>query len=657
MVRYEIPLLLWENNKNMKGPGTTAFVSMIETLYTLAGSESRPEIHDTVKLSLQDTSMRMCFISFHVRQRRNFKSRKCPVCPDGECTTIVADAKRMGIPVRLYNGTSPHIIGPNSEVRQVRGSIMQRLFWPTDAHKRARNIMIQLADTILKDTQGTGKLSHIDLRDLPSIVPEKYRLAVAYLLNHFWNTGGVCLDDDEEAGEVADEVADDDSFVDDDDSSDDRAEIAPVVPNLERTNDTDGTYVLYYTQPTLGLILRADGIASNFPVVDKIEKPYRNGPCVGDRLVGVVDAEVPSGSLGDVTHDNSKKMLKLLSDLIRTSPRPIRLRFRAAGTTSRIVAQSLAVQLKWACNKQCEPTQWITASDSSLLKEILALHGSDGFGTVQLERWKISNLRRSIFKVVDSCKYFDHSSGVYKLLEEAACLLRAMVEHTDSLRAAAAAAPPRSIIPVELRPKYDPTTGTAINFTPSGQQLSYWPDFKVARSAKESEHHCGCGKPSWDDGPGRGLTNGIMTGLCGRSGFHLLTVFLPDHEGCKHLASALYTHHPDPRKLQFVMTDTPCKHSTYLITRAPHDFTDVVMRGDTFHITPHTCSQIYSPSEYRSLDHTNTSMIEQWHAIMDCLSKITAGSTLAHAMFILQLLHDDRYYEICEKFGVSEVSW
>lgn len=68
---------------------------------------------------------------------------------------------------------------------------------------------------------------------------------------------------------------------------------------------------------------------------------------------------------------------------------------------------------------------------------------------------------------------------------------------------------------------------------------------------------------------------------------------------------------------------------------------------------------IYDPDEYSTYDHTNTSMIEQWHSIMDTLSTTVKGSSLAHAMFLLQTLQDDHYRAICVKnqYPGSSQTW
>jgi hypothetical protein len=146
-------------------------------------------------------------------------------------------------------------------------------------------------------------------------------------------------------------------------------------------------------------------------------------------------------------------------------------------------------------------------------------------------------------------------------------------------------------------------------------------------------------------------------------------------------------------------------HASYMNTRSPNEFDRIKWTGDRFHVKAHTCRYvassmhkrilslsswnyfpqllsktpiefipgldvahrdfnarvraIYDPDEYSTYDHTNTSMIEQWHSIMDTLSTTVKGSSLAHAMFLLQTLQDDHYRAMCVKnqYPGSSQTW
>jgi hypothetical protein len=49
----------------------------------------------------------------------------------------------------------------------------------------------------------------------------------------------------------------------------------------------------------------------------------------------------------------------------------------------------------------------------------------------------------------------------------------------------------------------------------------------------------------------------------------------------------------------------------------------------------------------------NTSLIEQHHAIIDCLTTTFKSTTLSHAMFLLQTLHQDIYDAKSKELGTE----
>ena len=146
----------------------------------------------------------------------------------------------------------------------------------------------------------------------------------------------------------------------------------------------------------------------------------------------------------------------------------------------------------------------------------------------------------------------------------------------------------------------------------------------------------------------KGMSEGVLTFMCLRSGVVIGNTFLTGAEGCKDAGSALYSYHPLTGLLS-VVCDTPCMHATYMNTRAGRDFDFIKWVGDRFHLPAHKCSAIYDPQEYAWYDHVNTSMIEQWHAIMQTLTRSVRGTSLPHAMLLLQTLQDDHYLYQCAK--------
>lgn len=387
MVRYEIPLLLWENNKEMKGPGASAFVAMLEKLYRLSGAEVRPELRNTCKLSLQDTAMRCSFVSFFVRHRRKFNSRCCPLCPGGICSRLVHDAKRMGVPVRYYDGETPYEIRPESEKRTVTGSITQRYFWPQDAYKRARKIAHDLASTLLRGCQSAGRLKKKDVAELVELAPAEYRDVLMMLVEYFQETGGIY------DAEVAPTLSPDDELVDDD-AEDDQSHHndSPSSSSIRQIVDSEHYSVLIHT-PALGIRLNFNDESSILPRIVS-SSPYVGGPSIGDQIVGINRTALDN--LG--AEDQSRTaMRELVVGLVVGTARPITLLIRRRHRVTRAIVLAFAKQIKGICNKQCEATRWLVKEDLSVLREILDADTAGGFGTVLLATWANSDLRRSIF--------------------------------------------------------------------------------------------------------------------------------------------------------------------------------------------------------------------------------------------------------------------
>lgn len=153
-----------------------------------------------------------------------------------------------------------------------------------------------------------------------------------------------------------------------------------------------------------------------------------------------------------------------------------------------------------------------------------------------------------------------------------------------------------------------------------------------------------------------GLSEGVLTFMCLKSHTVVGVTFLTAHEGQKDAAAALYCFHPYINGLVSVVCDTPCMHASYLMTRDPRDFVGLKFTADRFHGRTHTCVEIYDANEYRLYDHVNTSLIEQHHAIIDCLTTTFKSTTLSHAMFLLQMLHQDIYDSKCKELGAAEAS-
>lgn len=311
----------------------------------------------------------------------------------------------------------------------------------------------------------------------------------------------------------------------------------------------------------------------------------------------------------------------------------------------------LAIQLHGINNKQCESTQWLTKSDRDILRPFLAAYALAG-AYKRSDLWNLdsSTLRRSVVRLLYEAQY-DGPNGHFLLHPAAVSMLNAMVTRSQAVHDAALVRPARVPVAPGQGAPYDPCSGMAYHFTASGQQLYLWPRFINLKSDAKSA----CNKPDWMQPGKKGSSHGILTTLCVDSGVVVGTTFLTGHEGCKDAGAALYSYHP-LLALESVVCDTPCMHATYMNTRAGCCFDAIKWTGDRFHVGAHTCHAIYDPSEYSMYDHVNTSMVEQWHAIMSTLTKCVKGSTLPHAMLLLQTLQDDHYLDRCTTMQYPESS-
>ena len=321
---------------------------------------------------------------------------------------------------------------------------------------------------------------------------------------------------------------------------------------------------------------------------------------------------------------------------------------------SRGLMHEIAIQLRGIANRQCEATQWLTVPDRKLLRRFFHTHFTQGgFYRSEAATMVDGGLWRSISRAIEEGAY-DGWNGVLWLHPVVYNLVLGMLEraegvHNDAIQRGECRPPlpipesPEKQQLLEEKVRYDPSTGVAYNFTESGRRRHLWPSFKV-----KSERACACKKPDWLRSPRKSLSEGVLTFMCVRSGVVVGNTFLTGHEGQKDAGSALYCYH-HLVSLESVVCDTPCMHATYMNTRAGGIFGKVKMTGDRFHITPHTCADIYNPDEYATYDAVNSSMIEQWHAIVDPLTRTVKGSKLTHAMFLVQTLQDDHYLAICKR--------
>jgi len=699
--RHELPLLYWDSLSS-GGTGAEQYVKLIQQIHRLGGGADAPGFLG--RHFVGGETFRKCISGFLARQRRAF-NRPCPSCPkeelDGQlvsaCKDITVDAKRLRIPMRFLHahGQSPDQTDESSPTVDVaRASISERLMWPggktvSQARAECRGLTAAvLGTTLQKGEPGfpVGSSGSALLKATPPAFAPAVRLLVRFLADKEQGGSGGGSSGGGGGGSGPEE----------DESSDCRGSGGD--------SEDDGSAAQYHGDHSGLAGSKGGGLGSDSDSdVDgqggERTQATREAPGVG-RLPWICPAQVAGICTGDhVTHIDGAEVADL-DALLAARPSQgsavleltvlragvqVRVRFRTgpggqlflgihdAGhgkpavvanfTTppegvmpmppapSPALAREIALQLHGINQKQCEATQWLIASDRVFLRRFLDSYvASGGFTHRNLHDLKISAARKSLARLIDAARYDGITGGLW-MHPAAHSLLEAMVLRAEAVHAAAASRPGRGV-PEISRPPYNPASGQAYHFTQKGERLYRWPKWKNLKSEAKSS----CRKPDWMRISPNGMSEGVLTFMCLRSGVVIGTTFLTGHEGCKDAGSALYSYHP-LRKLRSVVCDTPCMHATYMNTRCGRDFDGIKWTGDRFHIGAHKCFYTYDPSEYAWYNHLNTSMIEQWHATMRILAGSVRGSTLPRAMLLLQTLQDDHYMSRCSKMKYPEANW
>ena len=650
MVRHEVLLMYWHVTKSMHGPGAHSYGEMIKEIYRLAGG-TREDLHYKRTLFMEAELLRSCVFGFLARQRR-IMNKRCPTCPDG-CRHITFDAKKLRHPVRLSSGgVSPEQITEHTpKIHCGSRKREDRLFWGGGGNKQFRDNVHSLAGAILGKASRKREIAFTDDKADAVVAgaPEGYKPAVKILLAHWKcirsahvsNRGD---DDGDDHGGRDGASSDDGESTDSDDSHDERP-----AHRLQRRLEAGECPASQVGLRVGDVLLKAGECDVSTKPFGEIVRTLTELPCdipitFNVRRRGLDNFDVAFAKLFDgglcmevcAAEGDRGVMITALY------PKPTGLH------------RELAHQLFWMSHPQCEATQWLTMGSAVVLDSFLAeydrspnVHASTAWNL------RSKGLRASIGRLIDEARVRELGNvGVSTLHPAALSFLREMLSRSKEVHAAALTIPRRVPISSDHRPVYDPSTGVAYHFTKTGERVYWWPDFKT-----KSDHKCPCRKPDWMRSTPNGLSEGVLTVMCLRSGIILGNTMLTGHEGCKDGASALYSYHPDLSQLESVVCDTPCMHSTYVNTRCGADFCIVKWTGDRFHIKAHTCRGIFCPDEFEVYDRSNTSLIEQWHSMMDCLSRTVKGSTLCHAMLLLQTLQDDHYLGICEKQGLPVRMW
>jgi hypothetical protein len=684
-VRHEVILLWWMVLKNT-GSGTEPFGRIIQELHRLGGGGVAADARAVSEnLFMKSDTLRKCTLSYLARQRRKML-KACPSCPKVEttefglvssCPIVTVDAKRLRIPVRLHSGVSPDQTSSESpQVDVHKRCISQRYMWPGAAFKPHRLLVRSLAAKVLGkalEKDESPFKPEPDANLLLQGAPGGFKRALELLLK-FEELNASSSPSASVGDDCDDDEVEEHSGLEGDQTEGEDGDNQPGLPGgaLEVAAESEAAEVAAlpsfpWVSPTEVAGVRRGDILTHLNGTavhgchEKVTEiatsdAYKKLDVVTltlRREGNTISVEVHKGSNGTLGMDldlrvpnegesGDFQVIKLNEASDGVMPQP-------AEVPTRAILHELAVQFHGTSNKQCEFTQWLNKSDRDALRIFLASYYENG-GLVlsDIDKLESSIVRRSVVRLIRVARY-QGLNGKTWLHPAVHTMICAMVKRSNDIHVEAQATPARVPLAAESAAPYDPSTGVAYHFTASGRRLYRWPRHTNLSSASK----CTCRKPDWMRIAPKGMTEGVLTFMCLRSGVVLGTTFLTGAEGCKDAGSALYSYHPLVG-LKSVVCDTPCMHAMFMNTRAPREFDDIKWAGDRFHIPKHKCLAIYDPQEYAWFDHLNTSMIEQWHAIMHTLTRSVRGTHLPHAMLLLQTLQDDHYNYQCTKYNYPE---
>lgn len=630
MVRHEVMLLYWHVTKTMRGPGAESYGKMIEELHRLGGGTFSEEEAEQ-RIFMQADLLRKCIYGYLSRQRR--PRRGCPYCPNGLCRRLTVDAKKLRNPVHLNsNGISPEQPTPGAEdINCFSRRIADRYFWPGDQMREARAAASALSASILHHRLRKGDVPFTADRQVAfASVPPAYIEALDAMLS-LWKD------------ENFEESLEDDGEVDEDACEEQHGGLG----DTEEVQDYEASSNNIASTGT-GSASSNDGGSGGSRRSSSSSRSNSSSSTTASSSSSISSSSISSNS----SSSSSNARMSTRNGNGISTPAPFGVSIRTAPSLA--LVQAIAIQFRGMTNKQCEATQWLQKKDCQVLTDFFANYDADrhfksGVSYVLRRR----ELRTSVANLIEAAGVeVTGKPGCFTLHPIAESLLREMLRRANEVRADLMKIPRRKRIPEHEQPPYDPSTGVAYNFTKHGKRLYWWPKFKT-----QSDRTCDCRKPDWMSVAPQGLSEGILTFLCLDIGVVVGNHMLTTHEGCKDAGAALYSFHPAIDELECVVCDTPCMHATYMNTRCGADFGDLQWAGDRFHIKPHTCRAVYDPNEYAKFDGMNTSLVEQWHSVMDCLTHTVKGSSLCNAMFLLQTLQDDHYLDVCAKKGLSPRNW
>lgn len=185
---------------------------------------------------------------------------------------------------------------------------------------------------------------------------------------------------------------------------------------------------------------------------------------------------------------------------------------------------------------------------------------------------------------------------------------------------------------------YNPETGVAYYFTPSGSQVRKIPTYQVNSSNNNfDDNPCGAerchkqyGKVSVGGWTYMFLWFCPLHGHC--YGFHIIN----GAEGRKDPTFSLLRYMPEaPRELFY---DFACSFNEYCLNRVPDFVRDTRFWHDVFHGVSHVCGDNFKSRRIANFTGFNTEICEQFNSFLQCIKYTGTHMSQAHFCFFVQFM-------------------
>ena len=190
----------------------------------------------------------------------------------------------------------------------------------------------------------------------------------------------------------------------------------------------------------------------------------------------------------------------------------------------------------------------------------------------------------------------------------------------------------------EFKNTYDPRTGTAYYFTPSGDRVRNLPNYEMTRKNQRNK------KKENDDMDGKCRKKYPKVSFGGYS--YMFLWFCPVHghcygfhlidgaEGRKDVFSSLMKYKKTMPKELFY--DNACQLINYCLNREPELFKNTRFWHDLFHSIAHLCGINYKSTRVEGLEGINSEICEQVNSYLQCVKYTGAHLSQEHFVFFLQ---------------------